>query len=188
MNKRCIRIVTLLMIGMGVVFFGKGIYIFGKARFAQFLLKKAWHQTVEEGRNVKPWSWADTHPIARMIVLRLNEEYIVLEGCSGNSLAFGPGHMTGTALPGEYGNCVISGHRDTSFEFLQDLKKGDRIEMENSNGETITYSVVDLLITTKDDTSVMKNTSASTMTLITCYPFDAITSGDQRYVVSLCKN
>ena len=41
-------------------------------------------------------------------------------------MAFGPGHLSGTPLPGEAGNAVVSGHRDTHFAFLRGLREGTR--------------------------------------------------------------
>ncbi|MBN2136067.1 MAG: class GN sortase [Acidobacteria bacterium] len=186
MNRRVIRITTLILVGIGIAFFGKGVWFFGKAQFAQILLKRAWRQTIEERRDTKPWGWADTHPVARMIIPRLDEEHIVLEGCSGNALAFGPGHMTGTPLPGGFGNSVISGHRDTNFAFLQDLKLGDEIQIETMDGAVVSYSVINMLVTDKHDTSVTRQMPGRYLTLITCYPFNSPTAGGNiRYVVFL---
>ena len=43
------------------------------------------------GRPVKPWSWADTWPVARIIVPRIGRSAIALAGASGQALAFGLG-------------------------------------------------------------------------------------------------
>ena len=57
---------------------------------------------------------------------------MVLAGASGRTLAFGPGHVDGTPLPGEHGNAVVSGHRDTHFAFLRDLRCGDVLEVQTA--------------------------------------------------------
>ena len=77
----------------GLVLFGQGAYIHAKALLAQVLLERAFAETIATGRAVKPWSWADTWPVARIEVKRLNASTIVLAGSSGQALAFGPGHV-----------------------------------------------------------------------------------------------
>nr|WP_245832002.1 sortase [Solemya velesiana gill symbiont] len=119
----------------GLLLFGgwqlsEGIYIEAKAVVAQMLLQQAWQETRQGGSQVIPWPWADTWPVARLKVARLDIDQVVLAGASGRTLAFGPGHLFGSAPPGEEGNSVISGHRDTHFHFLKTLKSGDLIELE----------------------------------------------------------
>ena len=68
----------------------------------------------------------------------LGVRQIVLAGASGRTLAFGPGHMDGTAAPGASGHAVISGHRDTHFRFLQDLATGDALRVKLGSGALAT--------------------------------------------------
>ena len=84
--------------------------------------------------RVKPWPWADTHPVARLIVPAHRVELLVLAGANGRTLAWGPGHVEGTAAPGDAGNAVVTAHRDTHFAFLRDLVPGDRIVVETPAG------------------------------------------------------
>ena len=63
------------------------------------LLERAFAQTIATGRDSKPWSWADTWPVARIEVKRIGASAIVLAGSSGQALAFGPGHVEFTAKP-----------------------------------------------------------------------------------------
>ena len=69
--------------------------------------------------------------------------FVLLAGVSGRSLAFGPGHLTGSARPGEPGNCVISAHRDTQFAFLRQLEVGDVLDLETPDGSRHRYRVFD---------------------------------------------
>src|SRR5262249_38739549 len=64
------RMLALSLILAGVVVFGQGIYIHAKALLAQVLLQRAFSETIASGRQVKPWPWADTWPIARIAVER----------------------------------------------------------------------------------------------------------------------
>ncbi|HZE47137.1 MAG TPA: class GN sortase, partial [Xanthobacteraceae bacterium] len=97
----------------GLVLLGQGAYIHVKAMLAQVLLEKAFTETIANGRDTKPWSWADTWPVARIEVKRLHAGVIVLSGSSGQALAFGPGHVELTPDAGERGVAVYSAHRDT---------------------------------------------------------------------------
>src|SRR5260370_2399014 len=80
----------------GLVLFGQGIYIHAKALLAQVLLQRAFAETMAGGQPTKPWSWADTWPVARIEVKRLHASAIVLAGSSGQALALGPAHVQPT--------------------------------------------------------------------------------------------
>jgi sortase A len=164
--------------------FGQGVWICAKASVAQVLLHRAWRLTVPGGKKVAPWPWADTWPIARLRAPRFREDVIVLAGASGRSLAFGPGHLEGSSRPGEPGNCVISAHRDTQFAFLRRLEIGDVVEMETPDGARHLYRVFERLVAHKRQVGLLDNTPEPTLTLVTCYPFDAVAPGGPlRYVV-----
>src|SRR5205807_4760192 len=106
---------------------------------AQVLLQRAFTETIATGRETKPWAWADTWPVARIGVKRLNARAIVLAGSSGQALAFGPGHVELTADAGERGVAVYSAHRDTHFRFLKDVAIGDEIEITRGDGKRFRY-------------------------------------------------
>src|SRR5215467_16205794 len=112
---RIALIALLALAGAGLI--GDGAWIHAKALLAQVLLKRAFAETVATGHAVKPWSWADTFPVARIEVPRLNTSVIALAGSSGQALAFGPGHVERTPMAGEPGTAVYSAHRDTHFAF-----------------------------------------------------------------------
>ena len=127
----------LLLALAGLLLFGQGAYIHAKALLAQVLLERAFDETIATGHATKPWSWADTWPVARIEVKRLHASAIVLAGSSGQALAFGPGHVELTPDAGERGVAVYSAHRDTHFRFLKDVAIGDEIEITRSDGKTI---------------------------------------------------
>ncbi len=163
---------------------GSASYIHAKAILAQVLLETAWDRTVHGQQEVKPWPWADTWPISRLDVPGLGIDRIVLAGASGSSLAFGPGHLFGSSLPGQQGNTVIAGHRDTHFRFLKDIQPGELIQLQSLTGQTIQYEVSETIIVDEKQTEYLVSTSDNTLTLITCYPFDAIRPGGPlRYLV-----
>ncbi len=178
------------MIGYALLFAGaaavsRGSWIYVKARIAQVLLRSAWQRTLAGNAHARPWPWADTTPVARMTFGRSHEDVIVLAGASGRTLAFAPGHMDGTAMPGDLGNCVISAHRDTHFAALRDVRPGDRIRVERADGHGFLYAVEGSRVVNQHETWVAGPRGSATLTLITCYPFDAIVpGGPQRYVVT----
>jgi len=165
---------------------GQGSYIQAKAWLAQVLIKQAWARTLEGDTHARPWPWADPWPVARLVVLGRDLERYVLAGANGRAIAFGPGHVFGTPLPGETGNSVIGAHRDTHFAFLRDMKPGEEIVVEKSAGVTRRYRVAGAEIVDKSDTRVLaQRLGESRLTLVTCYPFDALRAGGpQRYVVT----
>lgn len=163
---------------------GHGLYIPAKAALAQVLLRDAWDRTRAGERQARPWSWADTWPVARLRVARLGVDQIVLAGAGGQSLAFGPGHVAGTPAPGTPGNAVLGGHRDTSFRFLQDLRPRDEITLETPDGTIHRYRVAGSRIVDHRNANIPLAGEESRLTLVTCYPFDALAPGGPlRYVV-----
>jgi sortase A len=175
-----------LAIGIGLVHLGMALFIPAKAVVAQVLLDRAWDRTLAGEPAAKPWPWADTWPVARIDVPRLEKAAVVLEGASGQAMAFGPGYMTNTAEIGGAGTAIVAAHRDTHFAFLKDLKKGDAVRVTLRDGETFTFVVSGTRIVHAAASGIDPDVgegSASTLALVTCYPFDAIGRGDMRYVV-----
>lgn len=130
------RIISPLALALiGIILFGDGAYIHAKAWLAQVLLERAFDQSVATGEVVRPWSWADTWPVARIEVRRIGARAIVLEGASGQALAFAPGHIRQTADAGERGVAVYAAHRDTHFRFLRNVAIGDLIDVTRSDGK-----------------------------------------------------
>lgn len=182
-GQRLYTLAILTGIAIGLWQFGHGTYIYAKAFVAQGLIASAWNDTLQSHMPTKPWTWADTWPISRLRVPRLGVDLYVLAGDNGSSLAFGPGHRFGTAAPGENGNCLISGHRDTHFAFLKELKRGDGIWLQTMNGEWHIYEI-DILRIADQNSPVWRNPDQSLLTLVTCYPFDAVMPGGPlRFVV-----
>jgi sortase A len=119
---------------------------------------------------------------ARLLIPRLNTELYVMEGDDARTLRRGPGHLTGTALPGSSGNCVIAGHRDTHFRVLKDIRRGDEIVLETRQGE-YRYRVERTSVVSPRDTSALQPTPAAELNLITCYPFYYVGNAPKRFVV-----
>ncbi len=173
------------LLAAGIWQFGQGSYIHAKAWLAQALMGRAWARTLDGEREVKPWPWADTWPVARLLVARHDVDLFVLAGANGRTIAFGPGHVFGTPRPGEAGNSVIGGHRDTHLAFLRDLEAGAEMVVERPDGARRRYRVDEARVLDKRDVWVLEDDGPTRLTLITCYPFDALRAGGRlRYVVT----
>ena len=181
------RLTITLALALGSLFcFGNAAYLYAKAALGQFLLERAWSRSVHGERNAKPWTWADTTPLARLQFARERRSYIVLSGASGRTMAWGPGHVDGTALPGETGNCVISAHRDTHFSVLRGARTGDVIEVTTIEGKRFRYRVREVRVTNDRDRELLAPSNERMLTLITCWPFDAIRPGGHGRFAVIC--
>jgi sortase A len=159
-------------------------WIHAKAALAQRLIASAWDAARDGVPPQRPWPWADFHAIARLSVPRRGIALYVLDASSARALAFGPAHVSGTSAPGAPGNAVVVAHRDTHFRFLRDLAEDDEIDVEPVPGERVRYVVREIAIVDKSATEVLDPSDGARLTLITCYPFDALRPGTRwRYVV-----
>lgn len=173
----------LALLISGVYLFSQGIYMDVKAKVAQVLISFSWNQRVDDRPPTKPWWWADTRAIAKLEVTRLNQILYVMQDDSGESLAFGPGHLSQSAKPTENGHVMIAGHRDSHFKFLQDLKLGDTIDTSNYTTQSKRYRVnnISIIDSSKQQLNLLDQDQ---LTLITCYPFDDfIPGGPLRMIV-----
>jgi sortase A len=185
-SRRRGDIIVLCLLLVGIQQLGGAVLIQAKAALAPLLIEKAWAQTLYTGKQaVKPWPWADTWPVGRLRVEDLDQELFILEGDTGNALAFGPGRALPSAKLGEKGTAVIGGHRDTHFVFLQQLQKGHVLELQLASGESREYQVSELSIVDAGQESLTGGSSEEALLLVTCYPFDALQAGGPlRYVVT----
>lgn len=184
MSTRSQKLLFLGLISVSIWQAGEAAYIHAKAWVAQRLIAVAWDRSLATGAAVKPWPWADTFPVARLEAPRQGMALMVLAGTSGRTLAFGPGHIDGTPLPGDPGNAVVSGHRDTHFSFLRELRSGDTLVVHSASGRIVRYVVSGIEVVRNKDVRVLLDTGDDRLTLVTCYPFDSVVPGGSlRYVV-----
>lgn len=172
-----------LLLALSLASFVQGTWIYGKALVAQVLLRRAWSEARQGDMRARPWPWADTWPVARLLSPDHAVDLIVLEGASGSSTAFGPGRIEGTARAGELGNMGLAGHRDTHFEFLRDLGIGEPLWIELPSGALQRYEVSQAEVVDQADARLIQ-AEGEWLTLVTCFPFDAaVPGGPLRYVV-----
>ena len=79
---------------------------------------------------------------------------------------------------------MIAGHRDTHFRFLKAIQPGEIIHLQPVTGDTLIYEVIETKIVHEREVEYLFSTQEEKLTLITCYPFDAIRPGGPlRYLV-----
>lgn len=120
--------------------------------------------------------------IGRIQIPRLGLSLVVVEGIDEAALRRAAGHIPGTALPGEAGNAVLAGHRDTFFRPLKDIRVGDEIQFSTLKGN-FRYQVVWRRIVDPDEVGVLAPSGGSVLTLVTCYPFYYIGPAPKRWIV-----
>ena len=174
---------ALLLAAAGLLYVGQGLAIHAKATLAQVLLERAFARSLAERGPVKPWSWADTWPIARVEMARIGLDAIVLAQASGQALAFGPGHLEGTPLPGDDGTAVIAAHRDTHFAALSEARTGDEIRVTRNDGVTSWFRVTGTAVVNWDGSGIDPTAEGHFLVLSTCWPFGATEPGSLRYLV-----
>lgn len=125
---------------------------------------------------------AEGRPIGEIQIARLGLTAIIVQGDSAAVLRLAVGHLAETALPGESGNVVLAGHRDTFFRPLKRVHVGDVITLKTRGG-AFTYRVESTSVVPPSDVQVIRPTGRPTLTLITCYPFTYIGSAPNRFIV-----
>jgi len=172
---------------IGAILLSQSFYMDAKAKLAQALIAHSWAVGLNDElaeQAPKPWWWADTRAIAKLEIPRLKQRLFVMQDDSGESLAFGPGHMPGSAQPSESGHVMIAGHRDSHFAFLEHVVAGDLIHTTNLNGQRITYRVEQTQIFNVNEVELQK-LDDNRLSLITCYPFNGLVPGGPlRYLIN----
>jgi sortase A len=178
-SYRLLLIVSLI----GLLIFGKGVYMQGKAILAQQLLTFAWARHLQDGEMHKAWPWADSAPFAQ---LRIDgqEPLIILSGATGSNLAFAPSWMVSSAPFAQGGNSVLVGHNDTHFNPLKNIQPDEQLVITTYEHSVLFYQVVQTKVVNELDLSVLQSSGEELLTLITCYPFDStVYNSDLRLAV-----
>ncbi len=157
-------------------------YLLAKAKLAETLIAQAWKTSRLTGQPVKPWPWADTHPVARLRVPRLKIGRILLAEANDRTLAFGGAHVAGSGWPGQGHSVVFAGHRDSHFAFLEKLKPGDVLELETDRRYRYRVSSTAIVDSRQQQIPLADREQ---LLLTTCYPFHRWQAGGPlRYLVT----
>jgi sortase A len=125
---------------------------------------------------------AEQDLVGRIEIPRLNLRAIIAEGIDTRTLRRAVGHLPGTPLPGEQGNVVLAGHRDTFFRALKDVRQDDIVRITTPRGR-YEYVVEATAVVEPTRTDVLDATEEPSVTLVTCYPFYLVGDAPDRFVV-----
>lgn len=120
--------------------------------------------------------------VGRIEIPRLGLSVMVVEGADRHILRRSAGHIPGTALPGQPGNVGISGHRDTFFRPLRNIRTNDIITLTTLLG-AYRYRVVSTQVVAPSDVSVLDPGKGESLTLVTCYPFYFVGAAPDRFII-----
>lgn len=113
----------------------------------------------------------------------IDAELAIVEGTDPDELKKGVGHYKDSYYPGEGGQIVLSGHRDTVFTRLEEVKLGDELRIKLGYGK-FSYRIINTKIVDAEDTSVITlQNNKEELILTTCYPFGYIGNAPQRYII-----
>ena len=177
-----------MLILFGVVFFTWNLYSFlegytasTEADVDQLQFEKS---KVEKD---KPVLYQDIpnmgEKIGELLIPKFNQAFPIYQGTDDQALKKGVGHVANSALPGENNHSILSGHRDTVFRELKELKENEKFIVTTQAGEFL-YKIKKIRIVDADDQTVMTPKPKAMLTLTTCFPFDFIGTAPQRYIIT----
>lgn len=178
------RLFALLFVLIGfIVIVGSGLALFWSDELQRLYMPSLPSIERQSGADSTKRPEAELgKPIGSIEIPRLRLSSVVLEGDDAAALLLGVGHLSDTPLPWHDGNTVLAAHRDTFFRPLAHIRKGDVIRFSTADA-ALEYVVKELKVVEPTAVEVLEPTSAATLTLITCFPFDYIGPAPQRFIV-----
>lgn len=180
----------LFIVLAGMILFGVGIWQYADMKIqTKASLKQAKVVIGKQPVNASKKKAEASQPVGideamgLLIIPKIKAELAIIEGTDPDDLEKGVGHYKGSFLPGEKGQIVLSGHRDTVFRKVGELKLGDRLNMKMPNG-SFTYEITKTKIVNSDDTSIITlQHQQEELILTTCYPFRYVGNAPKRYII-----
>ena len=185
-GRRATRLATWVLLATGLIALGYAAYVVADAYTYQATERKRFEQATNDAAEV-PASNAVTallegEVIGEIQIRRLGLTAVVAQGESAATLRRAVGHLSDTALPGELGNVVLAGHRDTFFRPLKGVRPGDAITLKTQEGD-FEYLVESSAVVRPSNIEVLEPSGGRTLTLITCFPFSYVGSAPDRFIV-----
>jgi sortase A len=160
--------------------------------YAAFVLADAWlfqrresshFERLREQRVAVPVALRSQRGLlGRLEIARLGLSVMVVEGDDHRTLRRAVGHIPGTSLPGQAGNTALTGHRDTFFRPLRNIRPDDIVTLTTLNGE-YRYRVLSTQVVSPENVSVLDSSQNEILTLITCHPFYFVGAAPDRFIV-----
>jgi sortase A len=143
-------------------------------------------ESLRHAPAIEPRPTPDTlsvgEPIGTLEIARLGLKGVVIEGDEDAVLDRAIGHLPDTPLPWHGGNSALAAHRDALFRPLKGVRLGDVLRLKTPHGD-FDYIVRETLIVKPEDIWVLDATATSTLTLISCWPFNYIGHAPERFIV-----
>jgi len=174
-----LRVICYLFFAFGILSLGYAGFVFADSHRYQALEKKKFEQ---HGRLSEPHLFIEGEVVGEIQVPRLGLSAVVVQGDSTASLRHAVGHMAKSALPGEWGNVALAGHRDTFFRPLRNIQVGDEIRFKTPR-HSFRYVVQTIEIVAPADIQVLGASSGHDLTFVTCFPFYFVGPAPKRFIV-----
>lgn len=175
----CLPVGLILLLFYAYLLWGTGAETEREQQVLQHRLGEVFDR---HDRHASPGEVRLGDALAMLRIPRLGPGYrfAVVEGVGPAELRKGPGHYPGTALPGQPGNFVLSGHRTTyaaPFNRIDELHRGDEIVVDARDAR-YTYEVTRKEVVDPGDIGVIdpvpghpgRRPSTALMTMTTCHP------------------
>jgi sortase A len=166
-------------LAFGILALGYAGFVFANSHAYQALEMKKFNQA---GRLSEPHIMVEGDVIGEIQVPRLGLTAIVVQGDSPANLRRAVGHLSKSALPGEWGNVALAGHRDTFFRPLRDIRLGDEIRFQTRE-RSFEYRVDSIEVVAPTDIRVLESLTGHDLTLLTCFPVYYVGPAPKRLVV-----
>lgn len=184
MLNKIISFIACCMIALALVSLARVSATPLKAAVGHYLLNTAWEKTLNTGVRSRPWASADFNLIGKLTIPRLGISRVVLSNASGEAMSWGVGSVIPTRRSSINLPTILAGHRDTHMKFMSHLQIGDRLEFQKFDGSTKFYKITISKVTTTPQLTLNEQVSGNhQLVLTTCWPFNAIQSGPERFVV-----
>jgi sortase A len=174
-----LRYAHYLFLGIGLLALAYSGFVFADARVYQAFQAKKFTQA---SPLVEPHIALQGEVLGELLMPRLGLKVIVVQGDSPTNLRRAVGHISTSALPGEWGNVALAGHRDTFFRPLRNARVGDEIDFTTAQ-QRFLYVVESIQIVAPNDIEVLAPSTGRDLTLITCYPFYFVGPAPKRFIV-----
>ncbi|WP_096156564.1 class D sortase [Bacillus sp. FJAT-45066] len=184
---------------VAIIFIIAGLSFVGYGLFEKIKMDKKTEQAMEVALDIisnrasangddlltKPddWNPGFGDVVGLLQIERINAKLPIVAGTDPDDLEKGVGHYTGSSYPGEIGQIVLSGHRDTVFRRLGELQMGDEFVVAMPYGDFV-YEIYDYKIVDADDLSIITlQKEKEDLLLTTCYPFSFVGNAPDRYIL-----
>jgi sortase A len=180
--KGAVRVAYWCFLAGGASALAYASYFTGVAHGYQAAEMSAFENAAPPAGPIQPLRVMEGDVIGEVNVPRLGLEAVVVQGDTQRILRRAVGHIPNTSLPGQSGNVVLAGHRDTFFRPLRNIRAGDSITLKTAHGD-FQYQVQSTAIVGPSHIEVLRSSRENELTLITCFPFYYVGAAPNRFVV-----